>query len=415
MKILWLSHLVPYPPKAGVLLRSYNLLREVARVHDVDLLTFVQEDFFRQIYDDPEVGKREAMAHLESLCGRVAFVPIDGLSRRHGKLRLAMSSLFSTAPYTINWLRSSRFGELLDAWMDDGGYDVVHFDTISLDPYRGRIGRTASVLNHHNIESHLMLRRASQEANPLKRFYYFQEGWRLERYERRVCGRYATNVVCSALDAERLRGIDPGLSPRVIPNGVDIDYFRPSGMPDAGRSIVFVGTLNWEPNRKAVLYLVEEILPVLRRRAGRVTCHIVGAHPPAALEAAARNDPDLKVHGFVQDVRDHIGPGRVFVCPIKDGGGTKLKLLDAFAMQCAVVADPVACEGIEVEDGAHVLLAETPDDYCRAIMRLFEDERLRSGLGERARRLVESGYSYDSIGREMSALFEAAAKQGGAT
>ena len=159
MKILWLSHIVPFPPKAGVLQRCYNMLNESAKYHDIDLLTFVQKEIFLQIYEDPAQGLNEAESFLKSICGNVCFVPIESENSFLGSYWLAIRSLFTKNPYTINWLKSKIYLQRLRCLINDNNYDLIYFDTISLMLYLDEIGAKPSILDHHNIESHLLLRR----------------------------------------------------------------------------------------------------------------------------------------------------------------------------------------------------------------------------------------------------------------
>ena len=171
MKILWLSHLVPYPPKGGVLQRSYNLLREVSKDHEVYLLAFVQSELIQRMFPDLARGKEEALAALQSFCSRVQFIPIPSEEKLYGKYRLAIRSLFTWEPYAINWLKSELMCRVVQEWQNEFHFDVIHFDTISLVPYIRYFKNTKSVLDHHNIESHMMLRRTVLEDNWLKKFY----------------------------------------------------------------------------------------------------------------------------------------------------------------------------------------------------------------------------------------------------
>ena len=169
-------------------------------------------------------------------------------------------------------------------------------------------------------------------------------------------------------------------------------------------SIIFAGTLSWYPNRQAVDFLAREIWPRLKAAAPKSSVDIVGANPPAELLELGRRDPDFRVHGFVDDVRTYLDRASVYVCPITDGGGTKLKILDALAMGKAIVADPIACEGIDVTDGVDVVFASRPEEYVSAIRRLFSDREERMRLGENARRLAEAKYAYSMIGEKLARL-----------
>ena len=410
MNILWFSHLVPYPPTGlGVLQRSYNLVRELARVHRVHLLAFVQSAPLRDLMGDVDAGLARAREHLGSFCEQVQFLPIPSERRRHGQARLAFKSLFTRDPYTINWLKSGEARSVAAEWNRRVDFDVVHFDTLSLAPYLDVFaGRTLS-LDHHNIESHMMLRRAEIESHPLRRLYYRQEGHRLLAYEKFACPRFDLNITCSALDSERLQKVSPGLNIAEIPNGVDTDYFKPSGSgltDEEPLSMVFAGNMSWYPNSAAMLFFAEHVWPKLKVTLPGATMHVVGANAPAALTVLAERDPHFKVHGFVPDARAVVGPAASYVCPIMDGGGTKLKVLDALAMGKPLVAHPVACEGIDVRDGETVVFARDPQQFVAEIVSLLKDPARRAAMSQAARALAETKYSYASIGRKLAMELE---------
>lgn len=406
MRILWLSHIVPYPPKGGVLQRSHHLLRQLAQLHDVHLLSFIQREPLLRIFGDLRHGIDESQTRLGEFCPVVRFVPIPSEQRPYGKQLLLLKSLFTPDPYSINWLKAPQFATELAGLMSSHRYNLVHFDTISLAVYRSQVDAAVTVLNHHNIESHMMLRRAGNERSLPAKAYLYYEGWRLRRQERRLCPSFDAHVTCSDLDSERLRAVVPGAETFVVPNGVDVDYFRPANGPDRAMRLVFAGRLSAYSNRQAVLFLAEQIWPRLRQAFPDLVVDVIGADPPPALLELAARDPGFRVHGFVDDVRPYLDQAWIYICPIRDGGGTKLKILDALAMAKPLVADPIACEGISVAPEETVLFASTPDEYVAQIGRLLADDRLRARMAVAGRRLVETRYSYAAIGEDLSRLYQ---------
>ncbi len=405
MKILWISHFLPYPPKGGLLLRGYNLVRELSRYAAVDLLAFNQPRLLHPLLPGSHDPEAIAIEELGRFCRVVGVENIPLSDRPWGAGVLAAKSLFSRYPYTVNWLVSRRFSDRLARVLAQTQYDVVHFDTISLAYYRHLLERHASgsalSLGHHNIESHMLLRRAGKSGNWLKRLYYFQEGLRLARYEKRVCPEFDLNIVCSDLDANRLSKLARIPRIRAIENGVDIEYFRPGAKAGDPKRLIFVGTMNWYPNVDAMRFFLSAVWPVLTQLEPGVSMEIVGANPPADLMEYQQKDTRVRVHGFVDDVRPYLAEAGIYVCPVRDGGGTKLKVLDAFSSGVPMVAHPIACEGIAVEDGRHVLLASDPDSYATKIIELMQDEPLRCRMATEARKLVETRYSFASIGRRL--------------
>ncbi len=410
MNFLWLAHAIPYPPKAGFLLRSHHLLRGLARRNRVDLIAFVQEPWVRTVFASLEEGIEESRRALGQLCHNIAFLPIDSVKGRWGKQATALRALLCGASYTTSWLVSAAARSRIASQLSSEHYDLVHFDTIGLAPYRPLAGARPTTLTHHNIESHMMLRRAENARNPLARAYFRCEGSRLQAFERRVAGDYSAHITCSELDSERLASLIPGVRTVVVPNGVDCEYFTPAGGPQRPASLIFVGTMNWYPNVDAMSFFLREIWPGLRERVPAVTLDIVGSNPPASLRDLARGLPGVTIHGYVPDVRPLIDCAAIFVCPIRDGGGTKLKLLDAFAMRKCVVAHPIACEGIDATPDEHVALASTPADFIDRIVTLLAAPERREAMGRAARELVEQRYSFATIGAQFSDMMEAIAR-----
>ena len=399
MRVLWVSHLIPYPPKSGAHLRSFNLLRSLAARHDVDLFAFVQEAWLDIFFSSRETGLLESRRALMQFCRSVTFIPIESLARAGGRQREALASLLTPEPYTLRWLRSDRAEQLLrHASTQD--YRVAHFDTVGLAPFRELFRQMPCTLGHHNVESHIFLRRACNERRAFQRWYFRQEGVRLQKYETAIAGAFGRHFTCSLLDSSRLKAHAPEANSVEIPNGVDLDYFKNDvSVVRTEVSVIFVGSLNWYPNVDAVLFLLTEIWPRVIERRCNVSLDVVGSAPPKVVFAAASNVPSVRVHGFVDDVRPLINAASICVCPIRDGGGTKLKVLEAFSMEKCVVAHPIACEGINVRDGLNVRLATTAEDFASVICELLDSEQERRAMGAAARQLVEEQYSFASIGR----------------
>jgi polysaccharide biosynthesis protein PslH len=195
-----------------------------------------------------------------------------------------------------------------------------------------------------------------------------------------------------------------------VANGVDTEYFQPTHSDSSVRSIIFVGSLNWYPNIDAVQFLLREVWPEAKARHPDLRLDIVGSAPPRSVLSVAADLKDVRVHGFVDDVRPLMNAATLYVCPIRDGGGTKLKLLDAFAMEKCVIAHPVACEGIDVSPGVNVQFADSAQAFVDAIDRLLSDTAKRFEMGRAARSLVVEGYAFSQIGRQLCDLFESTAK-----
>lgn len=399
-KILWLSHFIPYPPKGGNLQRSYNLIREVSKSHEITLLTFNQS----KIISSSE-SLHNAVAHFSTFCKVAGVVDIPSEHSTFRKLWLLFKGLLPWKTYTVSWLESLEFASKLESLLKEHSFDVIHFDTVSLVPYVHHIKNAKIVLNHHNIESLMMLRRSENELNILKKIYFYQEGKKLARYEKKVCSLFDLNVTCSDLDTDRLKEITGISNCITIPNGVDLEYFKPIDIAIKPKSLIFAGGLTWYPNLDAMTFFLKAVWPRLVKEVPDISMTIIGRSPPSWMVEMQDLYPNLKVTGFVDDVRPYLAEANLYICPIKDGGGTKLKVLDALAMRKTLVADQIACEGIDVKDRESVIFASSPDEYLHAIKLLLADQVLAEQIAENGLELINEKYSFAGIGEQLSRAY----------
>lgn len=400
MKILWFSHLVPYPPKGGVLQRSYNLLKEVAKYHDVTLVSFNQVQFLESSFPGVANPLEHAVAELSKIVEIAAILDIPENTFPLGRHLIALKALLSGKSFNMTWLESRHAHKTIERLMAEKKFDAVHLDTISLCVYSRHFDGVPIILNHHNFESNMLRARAISEGSFIKSKYFDLEANRLLESEIRYCKTASLNLACSDDDAIRMAMKTGSDNFVTVPNGVDVSYFFPN--PDvrvSEKSILIVGGLSWYPNREAVEYFIREIWPLLKTEIPGIRVDIVGRNPTAEIVDAAERDDAVKVHGFVDDVRYYLWRSNFYLCPIRTGGGTKLKILDALASGCCIVADPFSCKGISVENGKHVLFAETPSEYVDKIKILLSNPSIFNNLRKEGALLIREKYDYDSIGK----------------
>ena len=410
MRVLWLSHLVPFPPTAGVMMRSYYLLRAIAERMEVHFITLVQPALLDGHSEGLDATIAEAETHLGALCSSVRFIRDRSFEGRFRNHRALLKSLVSGKPFTAEWADSSAFRAAVKTAVATLRPDVIHIDTLSLATYENEIHEAPVVLNHHNIESHLMSRRAEETQNWLERLVCTREAGMLRRWERDFCARVACNLVCSELDRDRLRSHVLGAVAAIVPNCLPIPSNDEGPLRDRFR-ITFIGTMNWRPNAEAARYLVERVWPLISQRDPRFTLHIVGRYPAETLIEAARRDERLSVPGFVESTRAAFLSSGVFICPITDGGGTKLKLVEAMAFRVPIVAHPIACEGLGLIHGESVLHAKTPEEFADATYRIANDERLANGLALAAHDIFRRTLSVPAVSHGLVDLFHSIASQ----
>jgi len=396
MKILMIAHFLPYPPRGGALQRNYNLLREISKDHEVDMITLNQ----RALLPTREEFE-ESKSTVAKMCRNLQVFDIPSDRSKLLWYLLLLFNLFSFLPYSVWRYRSGKMMREVKEAIERENYDVVHVDTVDLSQYVLPFPNIPKLLNHHNIESVVLFRRAGNESNILKKAYFYLQAVKLRRYESSVVREFGTNAVVSEQDGAALREFAPDAGVTLVPNGVDTEYFHPNNGSNGGPSLIFVASLDWYPNIDAVRYLINDIWPILKREIPDCTMDLVGAPPPRFVLDFAEREPDFTVHGFVKDIRPLVDKSSIYVVPIRVGGGTRLKILDAMAMGKAVVSTSIGAEGIEVADNEHILLADTPDKFVDRIKALFRDEKFRHRIEKSARDRAVEVYSWLKIAPEL--------------
>lgn len=405
MRVLFLSQIVPYPPHGGVLQRGYNLLRELGRHARVHLLAFVHPDELAT-----EAALAESREALKKFCDTVEYFPLwPKASAAHRACALAASAA-SSDPFSVIAHRSAAFGRAVAQALQTAPVDMIHVDTVALAqfvPWERPIPR---VLTHHNIESMLMERRGQAEKGWLARKFVQREAGKLRTYEA-TSARFDINIVMSRPDERALAAQVPGVRTAVVPNGVDVEYFTPDPSQETA-ALVYTGGMNMFANRDAVLFFLNEVFPMVAARVPDVQFYAVGQDPPAELQAIAERDPRVHVTGKVRDIRPFVWKSAVYVVPLRVGGGTRLKVLDAMAMGKAMVSTSIGCEGIDVRDGEHLVKADTPRTFADATVSLLQDPSRRLALGRAARALAEQRYAWPVIGRQLLDAYRVATQHG---
>jgi polysaccharide biosynthesis protein PslH len=410
-RVLFLAPQLPIPPQAltgsvqGTTIRNYNLLAGLAQRHTVDLVTFL-----------PPGISANSVDLLRPYCGKIVALPQPArkMSAR------ARDTLFSTMPDMALRLHSPEMhAVLLDLVSAPGeGYDVVEVEGIEMAPYmlalqRDWLGpRPRFVYDDHNAEYVLQQRAFTTDVRQPKRWIaagYSLIQWRkLTAYERRACRAADRVAAVSDVDRDALLRLDPSLDVTVIPNGVDLDFYRPgitprlSGMgPD---SLVFTGKMDYRPNVDAVTWFADAVFPLIQTQAPTALFYVVGQQPSPRVAALAER-PGIVVTGKVPDTRPYIAGAGVFVIPLRIGGGTRLKVLEAMAMGQALVSTRLGCDGFRFTDGCEVAYADEPRSFADGVVRLLRDRREAARLGQAARTFVEAHYGWDAIVPQLEALY----------
>jgi glycosyltransferase involved in cell wall biosynthesis len=280
--------------------------------------------------------------------------------------------------------------------MSASDFDLCLADFLVAVPNVPKARTMPVVLFEHNIEYVIWKRLAAVETRPLHKAILELEWRKVRRFEADACATADLTIAVSDEDRRGLQSLAPGGRIVATPTGVDTDFFTPGQMPEIPHHLVFSGSMDWYPNEDAILHFGEHILPLIRARVPDVTVTVVGRNPTAALRAAAGTF-GIVLTGTVDDVRPYIDRASVYIVPLRAGGGTRLKIFEALAMRKAVVSTAVGAEGLALTDDRDVVIADEPNAFAEAVIRLFEDPFRRESIARAGRELVETLYSWDRV------------------
>lgn len=384
--ILFVSEKFPWPVDDGGQTRTYNVLKQLARVRPTTLVAHAPTD-------------RSGIARIEELGVEVACR--GERARVWSAPVFAALSTFTRAPYPLAKNRSRAIAAEIRRRVAGGQVEVLHFNHLDAAQYVDDLGalrsKVACVFDTHNVLTTMYQRFHETAREPLKRAFLGLQWTKMSRFEREIMRRMDRVLVCSDIERDLLHtwGIDHAL---VVPNGVDVDYFTPRE-PTTRRAmplIVFTGAMGYAPNVDGLRWFLEAILPHVHASVPNVLFRVVGKDPPADLVARTLKG-SIEFTGRVDDVRPLMNDAHVFVCPLRIGGGTRLKILDAMAQALPVVSTTVGAEGLAVTAGKDILLADDPRTFADAVVSLLRDEARSRTLAHAGLALVRGRYSWASV------------------
>lgn len=399
MRILVLDEEFPYPTNTGKRTRSFNLYKRLGAQFHIRYVGYGEEG--------SAAAEALKLASIEPMAVPVRIPPKQGPIFY---LRLLIN-LLSPLPYIVTSHHSRIYQDVVIKNLNEFRPDLVLCEWTPYVVYVKKLGAVKKLVSAHNVEADIWQRYYENETNRL-RHWYIREQWRkVERFEREALSWVDGALTVSELDRNRLFQNHPNMPITVIPNGVDLEYFRPIPQPEHRQQVVFTGSMDWRPNQDAARYFVSEILPLLRRIRPELECTFVGRSPPVDIQTLAQV-PGVHITGTVDDVRPYVERAAVYVVPLRIGGGSRLKILEALAMGRAVVSTTVGAEGLDVVPGRHVLLADEPHTFAESVLRLLDDSKRCLDLAIEGRRLVEQRYGWDALANKFgNFIHEIAAKE----
>jgi glycosyltransferase involved in cell wall biosynthesis len=388
------------PPRFGAQARMHGLMTQLARRHELTAVMLVDDEF----------NAEECRQAMLGYCREVLLVPNpygrEGLTKRLLQLR----SLASTRSFERLRVTVPEFQEALDRILCARRFDIVNLEFSFLghcDLRQAPPGERHPILvvDSHNIDYDLA-RQYARSSGSLARRLYAGANWRkLRREELRTYGNADGVCLCSAADERRLLEQLPAARTVVVPNAADVDFYqpRPTDLPADGRSVVFFGLLSYVPNVDGVVHFLKDIWPRIANAHRDARCKIIGGGAPASIRALS--GPRVELTGFVADLRPHLATAAAVVVPLRLGGGTRLKIVEAMAMGKAIVSTTLGAEGIEAVPGRDLFVEDQPWAFADAVCRLLAEPRLAVSIGQSARQLAVEGYSWSSAALTLEAFY----------
>ena len=386
---------LPYPPNTGERIRNFNLLRVLGKTQEIHLLSLIQSP-----------TERDFIPEIEKYCRQVDTV----LLRKYSKLKHlpgVVRRIMSGQPMDTKFYFLPAMVEKMEEVLSTHVFDIIQIEHSYMASYLEVIPKNVvskKVLTFIDVESARLHKMLKMEKNPYWRLRYLLNWLPMRRWEARIATIVDKCITTSQVDKERLQSISKFASVSVIPNGVDVDLLKPLPFTMQSKILLFVGTLQYPPNVDAASYFAREVFPYVVRQIPDATFVIVGSHPPEKIQKLGR-EKNIVVSGWVEDIRPYYEQSAVCVVPLRAGGGTRLKILEAMALGRPVVSTSIGCEGLDVTEGRDILIADTTTEFAAATVRLLMDAALQGQLSHNARRLVETRYGWEAIGEDLIRVY----------
>ena len=397
MRVLFVDEEIPYPLNTGKRLRTFNLLTRLAKFHEI---TYVCQG--------------EIPRDLPLISG-VRFLTVPShLLPQHGLRFLASlgANLLSPRPYVVNRHFSRAMQEQLKNCLARENFDLLHCEwTPYTEVLRPFLRDNPAVLATHNVEAQIWRRLFETEVNVFRKGYIWNQWRKMHAFEKTAVQLYDCVTAVSKPDAALMHewyGLD---AVTVVPNGVDEAYFFPATGQQTRYSMVFTGSMDWRPNQDAIRFFLEAIFPAIRRALPATTLTVVGRNPPSWLRKLANGVEGVEITGTVDDVRSYVARADLYVVPLRIGGGSRLKILEALAMQKPVLSTSVGAEGLGLRHGEHLLLADDPREFAESAIRMLLAPQEFATLARQGRDEVLAHHTWNAIAGLMDRVWWQAVKR----
>jgi sugar transferase (PEP-CTERM/EpsH1 system associated) len=387
VKVLYVCHRFPYPPKRGGKIRPFNMIRHLAQTHEVIVASLVRSD-----------GEAEEGRGIEPFCTEFHMARVDA-----GVQTLRMIARLPTpVPSSMGYFYSRKLAATIRKLVRENEFDLVFVHCSSVAQYVADLRDVPKILDFGDMDSQKWLEYARFKPFPLNLGYRL-EGAKLHAEEKRLANRFDYCTATTRAELDSLRALGADTQTDWFPNGVDHEFFAPGPEPYDPETICFVGRMDYYPNQECMFEFCDRTWPLLREKRPNLRMQIVGADPsPAVTQLAER--PGIEVTGSVPDVRPYVRGSAAMIAPLNIARGTQNKLLEAMAMGVPVVTSSVAAGGVDAVAGEHLLVADSPEDCRDAVLRVLDDRSERTRLAEAGRARMLSNHAWPSSMQRLDGI-----------
>ena len=387
MKILLTLRQPLYPADTGGKVRSLNIFSRLAKRASIHAVSFA----------DPVVDA-ESIHKMQETFESYTPIPWQETKKYSPKFyKELLTSQFSALPYFLSKCCLPSFRSTVENLLAKEHFDLLFCDFLHTAVPLLHCNFTPKVVFEHNVEFQLRKRKWRVEKNALRKMVFGTEWKKTRPLEAQVCSSFDYVLTVSEEDQQTIRqefGID---HVSTLPTGVDTDFFRPTENPSVPGRMVFVGSMDWDPNEDGIVWFLDGVYPLIQRAVPNASFVVVGRNPSSRLRAMAAKEPSIEVTGTVADVRPYLSQAEAVVVPLRVGGGTRIKIPEAMAMGKAVVSTPIGAEGLPFLNNREICLAERPEDFARDVIDLLTQHDLRETVGTAARTAVTRNHKWDAV------------------
>lgn len=396
MKILIISMSFPYPPKSGGKIRVYNLIREISKYHEIYLISLIYKDEVEYIPELLKFCKQVEVVRFEHTC----------LSKIIRWLQIILC-LFTKKPVEVAAKESRSMRKKINEIIINNEFDIIQVEWLQMAHYLpfNLIIKTPLILVEHDV-SYIPWQRRCQLEKGILKYISKRECNKIVNYEREITQKFDKIVVVSEIDKDRLLMLHNNYDISIILNGVDTDNIQEKVKREYTNSLLFIGWMRHHPNSDAMDFFLKQILPLISKVIPDTKLYVVGQHTPKNIVNYASLNQNIIFTGYVKDVKEYLYTCTIFICPLRIAGGTRLKILEAMAAGIPVVSTLIGAEGLNITHNENILIADTPEEFAEATIKLLRNHKLRERIAHNARIFVEENHQWKKIADDLIEVYE---------